>query len=92
MSRSKAGLSNPWGDRAEPEPEPATAPDPAPEPDPDPGVVAWGGRDWVALGRWAWCCLLWPEDVPGTAMELKSMRGRPKTLRLIMINAMISSH
>lgn len=82
MSRSKAGLSSPWGERAEPDPDP----------EPEPGVVAWGGRDWVTLGRWAWCCLFWPEDVPGTAMELKSMRGRPKTLRFIMINAMISSH
>lgn len=74
MSRSKAGLSNPWGERAEPG-----------------VVVAGGGRDWVPLGTWAWCCLFWPEEVPGTAMELKSMRGRPKTLRLIMINAKISS-
>lgn len=39
------------------------------------GEAAWGV--WTALGFWACVVDWWFEDVPGTEMELKSMRGSP---------------
>lgn len=35
------------------------------------------GGVWAALGFWAGVVERWFEEVPGTEMELKSMRGRP---------------
>lgn len=54
--------------------------------------VAWGGRDGVALGRGACCCLFWPDELPGMAMELKSMRGRPRRSLLLMARYVLLSH
>lgn len=64
MSRSRDGLSNPCGEEAGPIRG---------------GSRAWGGDCGGRFG--SGCCGCegggWAEEVPGTAMELKSMRGSP---------------